>query len=85
MNILNPDIKKVGKESLFLHVGGHTPRNGEGAFIRLRDQSIMFAYISFVGEDWFDHCPADIAAVVSSDEGETWSEPRILLQHDEKS
>ncbi len=85
MSILNPEIKKIGKESLFLHVGGHTPRFGEGSFIRLCDQSILFAYISFVGEDWHDHCPADIAAVVSRDEGETWSEPRILLQHDEKS
>ena len=85
MNILNPDIKKIGKESLFLHAGGHTPRIGEGSFIRLRDQSIMFAYISFVGKDWHDHCPADIAAVVSRDDGETWSEPRILLRHDEKS
>ena len=48
MNILNPDIKKVGKESLFLHVGGQIPRIGEGSFIRLGDQSIMFAYISYV-------------------------------------
>ena len=48
MNILNPNIKKIGKESLFLHADGHTPRIGEGSFIRLCDQSIMFAYISFV-------------------------------------
>ena len=85
MRILNPDIKTIGKEVLFLHVGGNTPRMGEGSFIRLADGSIMFAYISYIGEHWGDHCPADIAAVVSTDQGETWSAPRILLKHDENS
>lgn len=85
MNVLNPDIKKIGKESLFLHVGGKIPRMGEGSFIRLLDGGILFAYTSYVGEERHDHSPADIAAVVSKDNGETWSEPRILLRHDVKS
>ncbi len=83
MSILNSDIKKIGKESLFLHVSENIPRIGEGTFVRLRDRSVMFAYTSF--SDGGDDSPADIAAVVSKDDGETWSEPRILLRHDEKS
>ena len=85
MEILDPNIKKIGKETLFLHTGENIPRMGEGTFIRLNDNSILFAYISFVGRNWCDECTADIAAVVSKDEGETWSEPRILLKHDENS
>ena len=83
MNILREDFKKVGKESLFLHVGDNVPRLGEGSFIRLNDNSIMFAYTSF--KEFGDHCPADIVAVISYDEGESWSEPRTLLKHDEKA
>lgn len=85
MNVLNSDIRKTGRESLFLHVGGNIPRMGEGSFIRLRDRSVMFAYTSFTGDLAGDDCPADIAAVVSTDEGESWSEPRTLLRHDESS
>jgi len=85
MNILNPNVKKIGKESLFLHVGENISRIGEGSFIRLSNNSIMFAYINYTDGGWDDHCPADIAAVISEDEGETWSEPRILLEHDERA
>ncbi len=85
MDILRRDFKKIGKESLFLHIGENVPRMGEGTFIRLSSGAIMFAFIRYVGAEWDDHCPADIAAVVSNDEGESWSEARILLYHDEKS
>lgn len=85
MSILNPNVKKIGRESLFLHVSENIPRIGEGSFIRLSNNSIMFAYINYSGDGWYDHCPADIAAVISEDDGETWSAPRILLRHDEKS
>lgn len=85
MSILSKNIKKIGREVLFLHVKDQVPRMGEGSFIRLRDGSIMYAFISYVGGNWADECPADIAAVVSCDEGESWSEPRTLLWHDAQS
>ena len=37
-------MKKVGRPVLFLATGPNNPRNGEGAFIRLKDGSILFAY-----------------------------------------
>ena len=53
-------------------------RHSEGAFLRLKDNSILFAYSRFTGT-WNDDAPSDIVAVVSHDEGETWSEARTLV------
>lgn len=49
-------------------------RHSEGAFLRLNDNSILFIYSRFTG-DYDDDAPSDLVACVSSDEGETWSEP----------
>lgn len=76
-------MKKIGKEVLFLPASEKNPRNGEGAFIRLKDNTIMFAYTQYCGDnidEWLDHSPARIAACYSKDEGETWSEPRVLFE-----
>lgn len=75
----------IGKEVLFLHTDDKTPRNGEGTFIRLKNGGILFAYTAFSGNDWHDEASADIAALTSFDEGETWGNPRIILRHDESS
>lgn len=75
----------IGREVLFLHTDKRTPRNGEGTFIRLRDGSILFVYTRFSGEDWHDEAAADIAALTSYDEGETWENLRIILSHDDSS
>ena len=75
----------IGREVLFLHTDDKTPRNGEGTFLRLKNGSVLFVYTKFSGNDWFDDASADIAAVVSTDEGETWSAPRIIISHDETS
>lgn len=77
--------KLIGKEVLFLHINDKTPRNGEGTFLRLNNGGIMFAYTKFSGDSWADEATADIAAVVSFDEGQTWTEPKIILHHDETS
>ena len=53
-------------------------RHSEGAFLRLKDGTILFAYSRFTGL-WNDDAPSDIVAVTSHDEGETWSEARILV------
>ena len=78
-------MKKIGKQVLFLETGKGNPRNGEGAFIRLKNGDIMHAYTEYYGEDWTDHAIAHICACVSSDEGETFGERFVLLEKDEKA
>ncbi len=74
-------MKKIGKEVLFIGTTEKNPRNGEGTFMRLRDGRIMYAYTKYNGEGWHDECMADIAAVFSDDEGETWKDERIIVEH----
>ena len=54
------------------------PRNSEGAFIRGKGGEILFAYSRYGGDSVEDHAACDIALIVSHDEGESWSEPRII-------
>ena len=75
-------MKTIGYEVSMLAPGENNPRNGEGTFLRLRDGGILYAYSRYLGASWDDHADADIAGIVSYDEGETWSEPRILQAHD---
>lgn len=58
------------------------PRNSEGAFLRLRDGRIAFAYSRYSGGSADDHAYAEIACVFSSDEGETFGDERILVRPD---
>ncbi len=62
--------------------GDNNPRNSEGSFIRQPDGGILFAYSRYSGNDWNDHARCNIAAIRSFDEGETWSEPEILVDAD---
>ena len=75
-------MKKIGRQVLFLETGKGNPRNGEGAFIRLKNGDILYAYTSYMGEDWADDAPARICACISSDEGEHWGERFLLLDRD---
>lgn len=75
--------KKVGKEVLFLATGENNPRNGEGAFIRLKNGDILHVYTAYYGDDYNDHCSADLFGVVSSDEGESWSKPFCVVKKPE--
>jgi hypothetical protein len=72
-------LKTVGKEVLFIETDDTTVRVGEGAFLSLRDGSILHAYTEYCGGDIHDHGAANIAAIFSRDEGETWGEKRILV------
>lgn len=74
-------MKKIGREVLFLKTGENNPRNGEGAFVRLDDKTIMYAYTRYIGDEGDDHHPADIYAVYSYDEGETWHDEKIIVKH----
>jgi len=59
------------------------PRNSEGAFLRLRDGRLMFAYSRFTGNSDGDDAPACIAARYSSDGGISWSvDDDILFTRD---
>lgn len=73
-------MRKVGRQVNFLSTSENNPRNGEGSFIRLSDNRIMFAFTEFSGDDWEDDCIAHISAVYSEDEGETWSDRFLLFE-----
>ncbi len=72
-------MKKIGKQVHFLNTSANNPRNGEGAFIRLKDNTILFGFTEFTGDDWDDDCIARISCITSQDEGETWSQKKILF------
>ena len=55
------------------------PRNSEGAFIRGKKGEILFAYSRYRGDSFHDHAACDIAMIVSTDEGKTWGEPRLIV------
>ncbi len=73
-------MKKIGRQVLFLASGVGNPRNGEGSFVRLKNNAIMFGYTEFVGDDWDDDATARISAVFSYDEGETWQDKKVLFE-----
>ena len=77
------NLKKVGKEVLFLATGNNNPRNGEGSFIRLKNGGILHVYTAYFGDDFEDHCPAKLCGVISGDEGESWSLPFTVLEMSE--
>lgn len=84
MNQTNREIpmKKVGREVLFLQTTEDIPRIGEGSFLRLKDGTIMFACTEYFGTGFHDHDSANIIAIYSYDEGETWTDKKILIQKD---
>ncbi len=63
-----------------LNAGPDNPRNSEGSFVALKDGRLMFAYSHFTGKSGADDAQANIAARFSSDEGETWSAPRMIVE-----
>ena len=72
-------MKKIGKEVLFLPTNNSIVRNGEGALIKLKNNTIMYAYTEYFGESRSDDSPANIVAIFSYDEGESWKDKRIIV------
>ena len=72
-------MKKIGKQVHFLPTDETIKRNGEGAFVGLKDGRIMYAYTEYIGAGGGDHDWARISAIYSSDKGETWGNKRTLL------
>lgn len=60
------------------------PRNSEGAFLRLLDGRLMFAYSRFVGPSGGDDAPACIVARYSGDGGRSWGGPDEVLFRQEQ-
>ncbi len=72
------------KSSEIVHVlrtGEDNPRNSEGAFARLKNGNILFAYSRFHGDSWLYEAPSDIAALTLTADGCTLcsSVPEILV------
>ena len=78
-------MKKVGKQTLLLTTSETNSRNGESSFARLSDGRIMHAYTEYLGASRDDHAAARISACYSSDEGETWTKPEVLIEKPENS
>jgi len=70
---------KAGHSVLEMRASKQFTRHSEGSFLRLNDGSIFYAYSRFT-ESADDCAPSDIVGVWSYDEGETWTEPKILLK-----
>lgn len=71
-------MKKIGRQVFFISTSENNPRNGEGAFIRLRDGGIMYAYTEYTGTSCDDHAEARVSAYFSYDEGESWENKTVL-------
>lgn len=65
-------------EYLIAHGPGN-PRNSEGSFIKLKNNDIMYIYTHYIGDDWHDHCKAEICSIRSTDGGKSWSEPKVVV------
>lgn len=58
--------------------GPGNPRNSEGAFLALKNGSILFVYSRFEGTSFSDEAKARLAARHSVDGGETWSKDTLI-------
>ncbi len=72
--------KKVGKEVQFIEAKRDTPRNGQGAFIRLKSGEIFYAYSeNYDGDKWADEAKCHIMCCLSADEGESFDEKFLVF------
>ena len=73
-------MKKIGRQVEFLNTGEFNQRNGEGAFIKLKNGLIMFGFTEFIANAWQDDVDARISYILSADDGETWSDKKVLFE-----
>jgi sialidase-1 len=64
---------------LVIEPGQGNPRNSEGDIIELKDGRLCLIYTRFTGGSG-DHAAADLAMRISSDNGISWSDDRIVVQ-----
>ena len=75
-------MKKIGRDVAEILPSKKYPRNSEGAFALLSDGRIMFAFSRFIDGSQ-DASSAEIAAICSSDGGESFGEERTLFEKGE--
>ena len=64
---------------LIIEPGQGNPRNSEGDIIELKDGRLCLIYTRFTGGSG-DYAEADLAMRISSDDGKSWSDDRIVVQ-----
>jgi len=68
-----------GRMTISFRPQPNNPRNSECALMRLKDNSILLMYNQYKGDSNSDLAPDDIVARYSYDEGETWSDARVVF------
>ncbi|MBP1988572.1 sialidase family protein [Paenibacillus eucommiae] len=76
-------MQKKGNVVLDLRPTPGNPRNSEGAFLNLKDGRVLLVYSRFIGGSYHDDAKACIAARVSEDQGDTWSDDEIIAVPEE--
>lgn len=76
-------LPKIGRQVAFLETDDTFVRKGEGAFLGMKDGSVIHAYTEYYNGDVSDHGVAHIAYVRSTDQGETWTYEGVLLAKSE--
>ncbi|MBR5767171.1 MAG: exo-alpha-sialidase [Clostridia bacterium] len=71
-----------GKVVAYMPTTAANTRNSEGTFFRLKDRSIIYAY-SYYGGSSEDSAAANIACLVSRDNGESFGEWHYLYKKDD--
>ncbi|MCA9424440.1 MAG: exo-alpha-sialidase [Candidatus Omnitrophica bacterium] len=69
------------EELLVINPSSEFPRHSEGDVIQLKNGSLCLVYTRFFGGA-HDDSAAEIVAMISSDGGDTWSEPRVLVERE---
>ena len=69
----------IGKVICDLAPSPENNRNSEGAFVTLKDGRILFVYSRYNNEGGDDGAAADLYGMLSSDNGESFSEPFPVL------
>ncbi|MBE6584453.1 MAG: exo-alpha-sialidase [Ruminococcaceae bacterium] len=73
----------IGKHILDLAPTPENKRNSEGAFLTLRDGSILFVYSRFRNDSALDHAACDLYGMISHDNGDTFGEIFPVLKHED--
>jgi hypothetical protein len=65
---------------LVIEPNKENPRNSEGDIIELKDGRLCLIYTRFTGGSG-DHAAADLAMRTSGDDGMSWSDDKVVVQH----
>jgi len=75
----------MGKMGIFTLVEANAdfPRHDSATIVELKDGRLMIAWMEHLGGDMIghDHAPGNIASMISSDGGYTWTDHRILVEN----